>query len=133
MSTSTATAGQPIKCLAAIAWEAKAPLTVEEVEVAPPQKGEVRIKVLYSGVCHTDAYTLSGADPEGVFPSVNTYNNAATHMHARRERERERAQTHKQRRTTPTTRAADGCDTPDEFASQYPIVCAWIFLLDSWP
>lgn len=64
------TAGQTIKCLAAIAWEAKAPLSVEEVEVAPPQKGEVRIKVLYTGVCHTDAFTLSGGDPEGVFPSI---------------------------------------------------------------
>ena len=68
--SSSSTAGQPIKCLAAIAWEAKAPLSVEEVEVLPPQKGEVRIKMLYTGVCHTDAYTLSGADPEGVFPSI---------------------------------------------------------------
>jgi len=40
------------------------------VEVAVPKAGEVRIKVLHSGVCHTDAYTLSGADPEGVFPSI---------------------------------------------------------------
>lgn len=68
--SSASTAGQPIKCLAAVAWSAKAPLSVEEVEVAPPKKGEVRIKVLFSGVCHTDAYTLSGADPEGIFPSI---------------------------------------------------------------
>lgn len=60
----------PIKCLAAIAWEADKPLSIEEVEVAPPQKGEVRIKVLHTGVCHTDAFTLSGADPEGIFPSI---------------------------------------------------------------
>lgn len=45
---SSATAGKPIKCLAAVAREAKKPLTIEEVTVAPPQKGEVRIKVLYT-------------------------------------------------------------------------------------
>jgi len=69
-SAASSTAGKPIKCLAAVAWSAKAPLSVEEVEVAPPQKGEVRIKVLYTGVCHTDAYTLGGHDAEGVFPSI---------------------------------------------------------------
>ena len=61
---------QPIKCLAAVARAAGKPLTVEEITVAPPQKGEVRIKVLFSGVCHTDGYTLSGKDAEGVFPSI---------------------------------------------------------------
>jgi len=64
------TAGQVIKCLAAIAWKAGEPLSIEEVEVAPPKAGEVRIKVLSSGVCHTDAYTLSGKDPEGAFPVI---------------------------------------------------------------
>eukprot|EP01087_Luapelamoeba_hula_P002586 TRINITY_DN1225_c0_g1_i1.p1 TRINITY_DN1225_c0_g1~~TRINITY_DN1225_c0_g1_i1.p1 ORF type:complete len:378 (-),score=60.79 TRINITY_DN1225_c0_g1_i1:48-1181(-) len=59
-----------IKCRAAIAWEASKPLVVEEIEVAPPQAGEVRIKVLASGVCHTDAYTLSGKDSEGLFPVI---------------------------------------------------------------
>ncbi|KNE55123.1 alcohol dehydrogenase class-3, partial [Allomyces macrogynus ATCC 38327] len=43
---------------------------IEDVEVAPPKKGEVRIKIVATGVCHTDAYTLSGQDPEGVFPSI---------------------------------------------------------------
>jgi len=38
--------------------------------VLPPQKGEVRVKVLFTGVCHTDEYTRSGLDPEGVFPSI---------------------------------------------------------------
>ncbi|KAI7875957.1 formaldehyde dehydrogenase [Lichtheimia hyalospora FSU 10163] len=64
------TAGQVIKCRAAVAWEAGKPLSLEEVEVAPPKAHEVRIKILYTGVCHTDAYTLSGSDPEGVFPSI---------------------------------------------------------------
>ncbi|CAG2174675.1 unnamed protein product [Oppiella nova] len=64
------TVGKPIECLAAIAWEAKKPLSIETITVAPPQKGEVRIKVLATGVCHTDAYTLDGHDPEGLFPCV---------------------------------------------------------------
>lgn len=59
-----------IKCKAAVAWEAGKPLTIEEIEVAPPKAHEVRIKILHTGVCHTDAYTLSGSDPEGAFPAV---------------------------------------------------------------
>ncbi|ANB11640.1 bifunctional alcohol dehydrogenase/S-(hydroxymethyl)glutathione dehydrogenase [Sugiyamaella lignohabitans] len=64
------TAGKPITCKAAVAWEAGKPLTIEEIEVAPPKAHEVRIKILHSGVCHTDAYTLSGSDPEGAFPII---------------------------------------------------------------
>lgn len=43
---------------------------METVEVAPPRAGEVRIKVIATGVCHTDAYTLDGLDPEGLFPCI---------------------------------------------------------------
>ncbi|KAI8846563.1 alcohol dehydrogenase [Chytridium lagenaria] len=64
------TAGQVIKCKAAVAWGPKQPLSIEDIEVGVPQKGEVRIKVIASGVCHTDAYTLSGEDSEGVFPVI---------------------------------------------------------------
>ncbi|KAH8929483.1 glutathione-dependent formaldehyde dehydrogenase [Atractiella rhizophila] len=64
------TAGKTITCKAAVAWEAGKPLTIETVEVLPPRKDEVRIKVLYTGICHTDAYTLSGKDPEGAFPVI---------------------------------------------------------------
>jgi S-(hydroxymethyl)glutathione dehydrogenase/alcohol dehydrogenase len=64
------TEGKPITCLAAVAWEAGKPLSIEEIEVLPPRAHEVRIKIEYSGVCHTDAYTLSGVDPEGAFPSI---------------------------------------------------------------
>lgn len=66
----SAPAPQPIRCLAAVARGPKEDLTIEEIEVAPPKKGEVRLKVLYTGVCHTDAYTLGGQDPEGVFPAI---------------------------------------------------------------
>lgn len=59
-----------ITCKAAVAWAPKQPLSIETVEVAPPKKGEVRIKVYATGVCHTDAYTLGGFDPEGVFPVI---------------------------------------------------------------
>merc|ERR1711860_391152 len=64
------TAGKVITCKAAVAWAAKEPLTIETVEVHPPKAGEVRIKILATGVCHTDAYTLGGSDPEGLFPSI---------------------------------------------------------------
>ncbi|OEY66675.1 S-(hydroxymethyl)glutathione dehydrogenase/class III alcohol dehydrogenase [Marinobacter sp. X15-166B] len=59
-----------IKSKAAVAWSAGAPLSIEEVDVMPPQKGEVRIRILATGVCHTDLFTLSGEDPEGVFPAI---------------------------------------------------------------
>ena len=59
-----------MKARAAVAWEAGRPLEIEEVEVAGPKKGEVLIRVVATGVCHTDAFTLSGADPEGLFPSI---------------------------------------------------------------
>jgi S-(hydroxymethyl)glutathione dehydrogenase/alcohol dehydrogenase len=59
-----------IKSRAAVAWAAKQPLEVTEVEVAPPQAGEVLVRIVATGVCHTDAYTLSGADPEGIFPAI---------------------------------------------------------------
>ena len=59
-----------IKSRAAIAWAANQPLSVEVIDVMPPQAGEVRIRIIASGVCHTDAFTLSGDDPEGIFPAV---------------------------------------------------------------
>jgi len=64
------TVGKSITCKAAVAWEAKKPLSIETVEVAPPKAGEVRIKILATGVCHTDDYTLSGKDSEGIFPVI---------------------------------------------------------------
>ena len=57
-----------MKTRAAIAWEAGKPLTIETIEVGAPRAGEVLVEVMATGVCHTDAYTLSGADPEGLFP-----------------------------------------------------------------
>ncbi|KAJ1869819.1 NAD/NADP dependent alcohol dehydrogenase, partial [Coemansia sp. RSA 990] len=62
--------GKPITCKAAVAWEAGKPLSIEEIEVAPPKAGEVRLKVVATGICHTDAYTLSGKDAEGMFPCI---------------------------------------------------------------
>ncbi|XP_008186917.1 alcohol dehydrogenase class-3 [Acyrthosiphon pisum] len=64
------TVGKVIKCKAAVAWEAKKPLTLEEVEVAPPKENEVRVKILATAICHTDAYTMDGHDPEGNFPCI---------------------------------------------------------------
>jgi len=55
---------------AAVAYEPNKPLQIETVELEGPKEGEVLIEVKATGVCHTDAYTLSGKDPEGVFPSI---------------------------------------------------------------
>src|SRR5690554_3597042 len=59
-----------IKSRAAVAWGPGKPLSIEVVDVMPPQAGEVLIKVIASGVCHTDAFTLSGDDPEGNWPAI---------------------------------------------------------------
>ncbi|GAA4902549.1 S-(hydroxymethyl)glutathione dehydrogenase/class III alcohol dehydrogenase [Ferrimonas pelagia] len=61
---------QVLKSKAAVAWAAGQPLSMEVVDVMPPQAGEVRIKMVATGVCHTDAFTLSGDDPEGIFPAI---------------------------------------------------------------
>ena len=59
-----------MKVKAAVAWEAGKPLEVEEIELAGPKAGECLVRLAATGVCHTDAYTLSGRDPEGLFPCV---------------------------------------------------------------
>lgn len=59
-----------IESKAAVAWRQGAPLSIETVEVMPPKAGEVLVKIVASGVCHTDAFTLSGDDPEGIFPCI---------------------------------------------------------------
>src|SRR3569623_86821 len=59
-----------MKTKAAIAWNAGVPLTVAEVDLEGPKAGEVLIEVSATCICHTDWYTLSGADPEGIFPSI---------------------------------------------------------------
>uniref|UniRef100_A0A7S1CTM3 S-(hydroxymethyl)glutathione dehydrogenase n=1 Tax=Picochlorum oklahomense TaxID=249345 RepID=A0A7S1CTM3_9CHLO len=59
-----------IICKAAIAWEANKPLEVTDVTVMPPEAGEVRVKIKATALCHTDAYTLDGLDPEGLFPCI---------------------------------------------------------------
>jgi S-(hydroxymethyl)glutathione dehydrogenase / alcohol dehydrogenase len=55
---------------AAVAWAAGQPLSIETIQLQPPQAGEVLVEIKATGVCHTDAYTLSGADPEGLFPAI---------------------------------------------------------------
>jgi S-(hydroxymethyl)glutathione dehydrogenase/alcohol dehydrogenase len=59
-----------MKTRAAVAWASNKPLTIEEVDLQGPQAGEVMVKLVATGVCHTDAYTLSGEDSEGVFPCI---------------------------------------------------------------
>ncbi len=59
-----------MKAKAAVAYQAGAPLSIEMVDLAGPKAGEVLVEIKASGVCHTDAFTLSGDDPEGIFPAV---------------------------------------------------------------
>ncbi|MEB3161222.1 MAG: S-(hydroxymethyl)glutathione dehydrogenase/class III alcohol dehydrogenase [Synechocystis sp.] len=55
---------------AAVAWQAGQPLSLETIQLEGPQAGEVLVEIKATGVCHTDAYTLSGKDPEGLFPAI---------------------------------------------------------------
>jgi S-(hydroxymethyl)glutathione dehydrogenase / alcohol dehydrogenase len=59
-----------MKTRAAVAWKAGTPLTIETVDLDGPRVGEVLVEVKATGICHTDHYTLSGADPEGLFPAI---------------------------------------------------------------
>jgi S-(hydroxymethyl)glutathione dehydrogenase / alcohol dehydrogenase len=59
-----------MKTRAAVAWKSGQPLTIENVDLEGPRAGEVLVEVKASGICHTDHYTLSGADPEGLFPAI---------------------------------------------------------------
>ncbi len=59
-----------MKTKAAVAWKAGEPMLIETVELEPPRAGEVLVEVKATGICHTDYFTLSGADPEGMFPSI---------------------------------------------------------------
>jgi S-(hydroxymethyl)glutathione dehydrogenase / alcohol dehydrogenase len=59
-----------MKTRAAVAWKAGAPLSIETVDLDGPRAGEVLVEVKATGICHTDHYTLSGADPEGLFPAI---------------------------------------------------------------
>ncbi|GHF88657.1 S-(hydroxymethyl)glutathione dehydrogenase/class III alcohol dehydrogenase [Thalassotalea marina] len=70
MSLTIAPGQTSIKSKAAVAWAAGEPLVMEEVDVELPKAGEVLVRIVASGVCHTDAFTLSGDDPEGVFPAI---------------------------------------------------------------
>jgi len=73
-----ATAGLPIKCKAAVAWAPNEPLKTEEITVAPPKAGEVRLKIIANALCHTDIYTLSGQDAEGKNTSLFGYHSRST-------------------------------------------------------
>src|SRR5579884_4119531 len=60
----------PMQTRAAVAREAGKPLSIETVSLDGPKAGEVLVEIKATGICHTDAYTLSGADPEGLFPAI---------------------------------------------------------------
>ncbi|KAL6214027.1 hypothetical protein ACLB2K_013465 [Fragaria x ananassa] len=66
----SSTEGKVICCRAAVAWEAGKPLVIEEVEVAPPQANEVRVKILYTSLCHTDVYFWEAKGQNPLFPRI---------------------------------------------------------------
>jgi S-(hydroxymethyl)glutathione dehydrogenase / alcohol dehydrogenase len=69
-----------MKSRAAVAWEAGKPLSIEEIDVEGPRAGEALVRIHATGVCHTDAFTLSGEDPEGLFPAVLGHEGAGVVM-----------------------------------------------------
>ncbi|XP_043726154.1 alcohol dehydrogenase [Telopea speciosissima] len=66
----SSTTGKVIRCKAAVAWEAGKPLVIEEVEVAPPQASEVRLKILFTSLCHTDVYFWEAKGQHPLFPRI---------------------------------------------------------------
>lgn len=71
-----------MKTKAAVAWQAGQPLTIEDVELEGPRAGEVLVEIKATGICHTDYYTLSGADPEGIFPAILGHEGAGVVLEA---------------------------------------------------
>ncbi len=61
---------KPIECRAAVCWGPKQDLVVETITVGAPRAHEVRVKIVSSGICHTDEYTRGGHDSEGIFPCI---------------------------------------------------------------
>uniref|UniRef100_A0A914I2N7 Alcohol dehydrogenase n=1 Tax=Globodera rostochiensis TaxID=31243 RepID=A0A914I2N7_GLORO len=64
------TEGKVINCRAAVSWEPNKPLIVEQIEVSPPKAGEVRVKILFTGICHTDIFVCSGKDSNVKYPMI---------------------------------------------------------------
>src|SRR3954451_20283984 len=64
------TSGGKMQTRAAVAWKAGEPLTIETVDLEGPKAGEVLVEIKATGICHTDEFTRSGADPEGLFPAI---------------------------------------------------------------
>ena len=73
-----------MKTRAAVAYEAGKPLVIEEVELEGPKAGEVLVEIKATGVCHTDEFTRSGADPEGLFPAILGHEGAGVVRRRRR-------------------------------------------------
>ena len=71
-----------MKTMAAVAFEAAKPLEIVEVDLDGPRAGEVLVELKATGVCHTDAFTLSGDDPEGAFPAILGHEGAGKNKRA---------------------------------------------------
>ena len=100
-----------MKTRAAVAWQAGQPLTIEEVDLAAPRAGEVLVEVKATGICHTDYYTLSGADPEGLFPAILGHEGAGVVVETGADVKSLRPGDHVIPLYTPECREGDPCDT----------------------
>ncbi len=97
---------------AAVAFEAGKPLSIETVDLAPPGPNEVLVEIKATGLCHTDAYTLSGKDPEGLFPSILGHEGAGVVLEVGRDVRSLKAGDHVIPLYTPECRECDYCLNP---------------------
>lgn len=101
-----------MKTTAAVAWQAAQPLAIENIDLEGPKEGEVLIEIKATGICHTDYYTLSGADPEGLFPAVLGHEGAGVVVDVGRNVKSLRAGDHVIPLYTPECRECKFCLSP---------------------
>lgn len=101
-----------IKTTAAVALKAGEPLEIMQVNLAPPKAGEVLVEIKATGICHTDEYTKSGADPEGIFPSILGHEGAGVVLEIGEGVETLKAGDHVIPLYTPECRQCDYCLNP---------------------
>ncbi len=101
-----------MKTRAAVAFEPGKPLSIETVDLQPPGPNEVLVEIKATGLCHTDAFTLSGSDPEGLFPSILGHEGAGVVLEVGREVKSLKAGDHVIPLYTPECRECEYCLNP---------------------
>lgn len=109
-----------MKTKAAVAWKAGQPLTIEEIDLTGPKSGEVLVEIKATGICHTDYYTLSGADPEGLFPAILGHEGAGVVVDVGPNVKSLRKGDHVIPLYTPECRECKFCLSKNQFVSSHP-------------